>query len=65
MEGQIRAILSHMEFQETIDSDTHQGKLQKYLAFNIHPNVHGFKGYIHVYTRERVKKLRIANNRCF
>ena len=47
MEGQIRVISRHMEGQETSDSDPHQGKHQKYLAFCTHPNVHGFKGYIH------------------
>ena len=57
MEGQIRAILRHMEGQETSDSDPNQGKLQKYLAFYTHPDVRGFKGfkgYICVYTRESV-----------
>ena len=53
MEGQIRAISRHMEGQETSDSDPHQGKLQNYLSFCTHPDVCGFKGNIHVYTRER------------
>ena len=53
MEGQIRAILMHMEGQETSDSDPHQGKLQNHLAFCTHPDVRGFKGQIHVDTRER------------
>ena len=66
MEGQIRAISRHMhEGQETSDSDPHQGKLQKTLAFCTHPDVRGFKGYIRVYTRERVKKSHIENNMCF
>ena len=33
MEGQIRAILRHMEGQDTRDLDPHQGKLQKYLDY--------------------------------
>ena len=52
MEGQIRVISRHMEGQETSGSDTHQGKLQKYFSFCTHPDVHGFKGNIHVYTWE-------------
>ena len=52
MEGQIQAISRHMEGQETSDSDPHQGKLQKYLAFCTHPDVRGFEGQIRVYTRE-------------
>ena len=52
MEGQIQAISMHMEGQETSDLEPHQGKLQKSLAFCTHPNVHIFKGQIHVYTRE-------------
>ena len=52
MEGQIRAISRHMEGQETSDLDPHQGKLQNYLAFCTHPDVHGFKGQIHAYMRE-------------
>ena len=35
-----------MEGQETSDSDPHQGKLKKYLAFCTHPDVRGFKGHI-------------------
>ena len=54
MEGQIRAISMHMEGQETSDSDPHQEKLQKYLAFCTNPDVHGFEGHIHVHTREWV-----------
>ena len=54
-----------MQGQETSDSDPHQGKLQKYLAFCTHPDVRGFKGYIRVYTQERVKKSHIENNWCF
>ena len=54
MEGQIRAISRHMEGQEKSDSNPHQGKLQKYLAFYKHLDVHGFKGYIRVYTLEMV-----------
>ena len=54
MEGQIRAISSHMEGQETSDLDPHQGKLQKSLAFCTLPNVREFRGYIRVYMRERV-----------
>ena len=42
----------HMEGQETSDSNPHQGKLQNYLAFCTHPDVRGFEGQIHVYTRE-------------
>ena len=44
----------HMEGQETSESDPHQGKLQKNLTFCTHPNVHGFRGQTHVYTRLRV-----------
>ena len=65
MEGQIRTISRHLEGQEKIDSDPHKKKLQNYLAFCTHPDVRGFKGYICVYMRERVKKSCIANNRCF
>ena len=54
MEGQIQAISRHMEGQDTSNSDPHEGKLQNYLAFFTHPDVHGFKGQIHVYTREWV-----------
>ena len=39
----------HMECQETSESDPHQGKLQKNLAFCTHPDVYGFKGQIYVY----------------
>ena len=53
MEGQIQAISTHMEGQETSDSDPHQGKLQKHLAFCTNPDVRGFKGNIRVYMRER------------
>ena len=52
MEGQIQAISRHVEVQETSDSDPHQEKLQNYLAFCAHIDVHGFKVQIHVYTRE-------------
>ena len=44
-----------MEVQETSDSDPHQGKLQKNLAFCTHPYVRGFRGQTRVYTQERVK----------
>ena len=40
-----------MEGQETSDSDPHQGKLQRYLAFCTHPDVRGFKRYT-MYIRE-------------
>ena len=53
MEGKIQVISRHMEGQETSDLDPCQGKLQNYLAFHTHPDVHGFKGQIHVYMRER------------
>ena len=53
MEGQIRVMLRNMEGQETSDSNPHQGKTQKHLAFCTHPDVHGFKGNIRVYTLER------------
>ena len=53
MEGQIQEISRHMEGQETIESDPHQGKLQKYLAFCTRPDVRGFKGNIHMYTQKR------------
>ena len=46
MEGQIRAILRHMEGQDSSGLDTHQGKLQKYLDLCTHPDVRGFKGNI-------------------
>ena len=49
MEGQIRAISSHMEGQETSDSDPHQGKLQNHLAFCTHPDVRGFNGQTRVH----------------
>ena len=35
-----------MEGQKTSDLDPHQGKLQNYLAFFTHPDVHGFRGNI-------------------
>ena len=54
MEGEIQAISRNMEGQDPSDSDPHQGKLQQYLAFCTHPDVRGFKGYIHVYMRECV-----------
>ena len=54
MEGQIQAISRHMEGQETSESDPHQGKLQKNLAFCTHPVVHGFRGKTYVYMQERV-----------
>ena len=50
MEGQIRAISRHMEGQETSDSDPHQVKLQKYLAFCTHPD--GLRS-ISAYIREK------------
>ena len=34
--------IRHMEGQEISDSDPHQGKLQKYLAFCTHPDVRMF-----------------------
>ena len=46
-----KAISRHMEGQETSESDPHQGKLQKNLAFCTHPDVRGFRGQTHVYTR--------------
>ena len=52
--GQIRAISRHMEGQETSDSDPHQGKIQNYLSFCTHPDVHGFRGQTHIYMQERV-----------
>ena len=52
MEGQIQEISRNMEGKETSDSDPHQGKLQNYLTFCTHPDVRGFEGHIHVYTRE-------------
>ena len=55
MEGKIRAISRHMEGQESSGSDTHQGKLQKYLDLCTHPNVRGFKGNI----REKGIKSRV------
>ena len=54
-----------MEGQETSDSDPHQGKLQKNLAFCTHPDVRGFKGQTRVYTRERDYKSRMAIIACF
>ena len=54
-----------MEGQESSGSDTHQGKLQKYLDLCTHPDVRGFKGHIRVYMREWVEKLCIENNACF
>ena len=42
-----------MEGQEKSESDPHQEKLQNNLAFCTHPDVHGFKGQIHIYTREK------------
>ena len=57
MEGQIRAISSHMEGQETIDSDPHQGKLQKHLSFTHIPMYVGL-GVISAYIREKgIKSL--------
>ena len=40
-----------MEGQETIESNPCQGKLQKDLDFCTHPDVRGFRGQTHVYTR--------------
>ena len=51
--------------QETSESDPYQGKLQNYLAFCTHLDVHIFEGHIPVYIRERVKNSCIANNACF
>ena len=53
MEGQIQVIARQMEGQDKSDLDPHQGKLQNPLAFCIHHDIQGFKGQIHVYTRER------------
>ena len=50
MEGLIQAISRHIEGQETNESDPHQGKLQKNLAFCTHPDVDGFRGQTRVYT---------------
>ena len=55
MEGQIQSISRHMEGQETIDSDPHQGKLQNYLAFCTHPDVRGFEGHMRIYARIGLK----------
>ena len=56
MKGQIQAILRHMEFQEISESDPHQGKLQKNLAFCTHPDVHGFRGQNpRIYARKGLK----------
>ena len=54
IKGRIRAISRHMEGQESNELDPCQGKLQKNLAFCTHPDVCGFMGQTHVYTRERV-----------
>ena len=51
MEGQIRVISRHMEGQESSGSDTHEGKLQKYLDLWTHPDVRGFEVKSGVYTR--------------
>ena len=40
-----------MEGQETSESDPCQGELQKDLEFFTHPDVRGFRGQTHVYTR--------------
>ena len=53
MEGQIQEISRNMEGQETSGSDTHQGKLQKYLDLCTHSDVSGFEVNIHIYTQER------------
>ena len=53
MEGQIRVILRHMEGQESSGSDTHEGKLQKYLDLCTHPDVRRFEVKIRVYTQVR------------
>ena len=58
MEGQIRAILRHMEGQETSESDPHQGKLENYLSFCTHPDVGGFR-VISAYICENGFKSRI------
>ena len=42
-----------MEGQEASDSDTPQGKLQKYFDLCTHLDVRGFIVNIHVYTLER------------
>ena len=52
MEGKIRAISRHMEYQESNGSNTHEGKIKKYLDLCTHPDVHGFEVNIHVYTQE-------------
>ena len=49
--GSIRAISRHMEGQESSGSDTHEGKLQKYLDLCTHPDVRGFEVKSHVYTQ--------------
>ena len=58
MEVQIRAISRHMEGQETSDSDSHQGKLQKYWPF-AHISMYTGLGVISAYIREKGIKSRV------
>ena len=51
LKGRIRAILRHMEGQESNESDPSQGKLQKGFGLCTHPDVHSFRGQTHIYTR--------------
>ena len=58
--------MRHMEGQKTSDSDPHQGKLQKHLAFCTHPNVpfahipmYAGLGVISAYIREKGIKSRV------
>ena len=51
LKGQIRVISRHMEGQESNESDPSQGKLQKDLDLCTHPDVRGYRGYIHVCIR--------------
>ena len=58
MEGQIRAILRHMEGQETSDLDPHQGKLQNIWPFAHIPMYVGL-GVISAYIRKTRIKIRV------
>ena len=51
MEGQVQVISRHMEGQESSGSDTHQGKLQKYLDLCTHLDVRGFEVKSRMYTQ--------------
>ena len=58
MESQIRAILMHMEGQETSDWDPHQGKIQNIWPF-AHILMYAGLGLISMYIHEKGIKSRV------